>query len=54
VPHGVGHGQNRQSEGERYADESDTELGEAGGEYGAAAATEHQPKGSYELCAEPL
>ena len=54
VPHGVGHGQNRQSEGERYADESNTEFGKAGGENGAAASAEHQPKGPDELCAEPL
>ena len=43
---GVGHGQDRQAEGERDAGEADAELGKAGGEHGAAAAAEDEPEGA--------
>jgi hypothetical protein len=46
MAHGVGHGQHRQTESERYADEPDSQFRERGGEDGAAATAKDEPKGA--------
>lgn len=40
----VGHGEHREAEGERDAEQADADLGEAGGQDGATAATKNEPK----------
>src|SRR3954454_8390071 len=49
MPDGVGHGQNRQAEGERDADESDAEVWETSGQHRSPTTPKHQPEGSKDL-----
>jgi hypothetical protein len=49
VADGVGHGQHRQAEGKRDADEADPDLGEFRGEHRAAAATQDKPERAEEF-----
>jgi hypothetical protein len=46
VADGEGHGQNRQAESERDAEQADADIRKCGGEYGTAAAAENEPKGA--------
>ena len=54
VPDGKGHGQHRQTEGERNAQQPDTHVGESRGQNRAPATAQNQPEGADEFCAEFL
>src|SRR5262245_20085398 len=49
VSDGIGHRQHGQTERERYAKQTDTDLGECSRENRAAATTENKPEGPEEL-----
>src|SRR6185369_5566432 len=51
---GEGHGQKREAESQRHADEADAQRREGGGEDGAAAAAEDEPEGTEELGGQAL
>jgi hypothetical protein len=51
---GVGHSQNRESEGERYTHQANADIWKAGGEYSTAATTQHQPECSDKFGAQFL
>jgi len=44
-----GHGQHRQAERQRDAEQADADLRKSGSKYGTAAATENQPERSKKL-----
>ena len=46
---GEGHGQHRQAEGQRDADETDAQFGIGRGQHGRAASAQHQPGRSDEF-----
>ena len=52
MSHGIGHGQHRQAERQRHADEADPKLREGRGQHGAAAAGKGKPEGSEEFRAD--
>ena len=49
VADGIGHRQDRQSEGQGYAQQANAEGGERRGKHRAAATAEDQPEGAEEL-----
>src|SRR3954467_9299125 len=49
IPDGVGHGQNRQAEGERDADKTDAEVWEPSRQDRSSTTPKHQPEGSKDL-----
>ena len=50
VPEGVGAGQKRKPESQRDTGITDTECGNAGGQYDTAASAENKPERANELC----
>jgi hypothetical protein len=53
MPDRLGHGQDGEAEGEGHTEQADTDHGEGGGQHGAAATTEDEPKRTEELGCEP-
>lgn len=51
---GLGHSENGQTKGERYAQESDACVGERAGKHSAATAPKYEPESAKSFCAKFL